>query len=73
MSIFPTNILVATDDTESAVSAVRAAAELSAKTDSGIELVYVGKEISTPAAYDDPSSRDTVAARKARELLDGVK
>jgi nucleotide-binding universal stress UspA family protein len=73
MSIFPTNILVATDGTESAVPAVRAGAELSAKTDSGIELVYVGKEISTPAAYDDPNSGDTEATRKARELLDGAK
>ena len=72
MTLFPTKILVATDGSESAAPAVRAAAEVSAKTDSEIELVYVGKDISTPAAYNDPSSKDTEAARKARELLDGV-
>src|SRR5947209_3164792 len=72
MGMFPTKILVATDGSESAAPAVRAAAELSAKTDSGIELVYVGKDISAPAAYNDPSSCDTEAAHEARELLDGV-
>lgn len=50
MGMFPTKILVATDGSESSAPAVRAAAEVSAKTDSEIELVYVGKDISTPAA-----------------------
>lgn len=72
MSMFPTKILLATDGSESAAPATRAAADLSAATGSEIELVYVGKDISTPAAYNDPSSKDTEAARKARELLDGV-
>lgn len=72
MALFPTKILVATDGSESAVPAVRAAAEVSAKTDSEIELVYVGEDISAPAAYNDPSSSDTEAAREARELLDEV-
>jgi hypothetical protein len=67
-----TKILVATEGSESVTSAIRAAAELSAKTDSGIEFIYVGKDISTPAAYDDPSSSDIEAARKSREMLDGV-
>ena len=70
MALFPTKILVATDGSESAAPAVRAAAEVSAKTDSEIELVYVGEDISAPAAYNDPSSSDTEAAREARELLD---
>ena len=72
MALFPTKILVATDGSESAAPAVRAAAEVSAKTDSEIELVYVGEDISAPAAYNDPSSSDTEAAREARELLDEV-
>jgi nucleotide-binding universal stress UspA family protein len=72
MALFPTKILVATDGSESAAPAVRAAAEVSAKTHSEIELVYVGEDISAPAAYNDPSSSDTEAAREARELLDGV-
>src|SRR5215217_4230133 len=70
MALFSTKILVATDGSESAAPAVRAAAEVSAKTDSEIELVYVGEDISAPAAYNDPSSSDTEAAREARELLD---
>lgn len=73
MGIFPTKILVATDGTESAAPAVRAAAELSAKTESGIELIYVGKDIPAPAAYDDPSSSETDTANEASELLDGIK
>jgi len=72
MALFSTKILVATDGSESAAPAVRAAAEVSAKTDSEIELVYVGEDISAPAAYNDPSSSDTEAAREARELLDDV-
>src|ERR687886_2580339 len=72
MSMFPTKILLATDGSESAAPATRAAADLSAATGSEIELVYIGKDISTPAAYNDPSSKDAEAARKARELLDGV-
>lgn len=72
MSMFPTKILLATDGSESAAPATRAAADLSVATGSEIELVYIGKDISTPAAYNDPSSKDAEAARKARELLDGV-
>ena len=70
--MFPTKILLATDGTESATPARKAAAELSAKTDSHIELVYVGEDISSPAAYNDPSDSDQQAAQNARELLDEV-
>ncbi len=73
MGMFPTKILVATDGSDSAGPAVRAAAEVSAKTDSEIELIYVGKDISAPAAYDDPSASETETANEARELLDEVK
>jgi nucleotide-binding universal stress UspA family protein len=72
MGMFPTKILVATDGSESATPATRAAADLSAKTGSEIELVYVGKGISAPAAYNDPSSKDTEAAKEAREMLEEV-
>ena len=72
MGLFPTKILVVTDGFESAAPAVRAAAEVSAKTDSEIELVYVGRDISAPTAYNDPNSSDMEAAREARELLDEV-
>ena len=71
MSMFPTNILLATDGSDSSLPALRAAADLSAKTGSGVHIIYVGKGISTPAAYNDPSSKDTDAASKARELIDG--
>jgi nucleotide-binding universal stress UspA family protein len=70
--MFPTKILLATDGSESAAPATRAAADLSTATGSEIELVYVGKDIPAPAAYNEPSSKDNEAARKARELLDGV-
>lgn len=70
MSMFPTNILLAIDGSESSLPALRAATELSEKTGSGIHVIYVGKGISTPAAYNDPGTRDTEAAGKARELID---
>jgi nucleotide-binding universal stress UspA family protein len=70
MSLFPTNVLLATDGSENSLPALRAAADLSAKTGSGIHVIYVGKGISKPANYNDPSSSDQDAAQKARELLD---
>lgn len=70
MGIFPTKILLATDGFQNSMLALRAAADLSSRTGSGIHIVYVGKDISTPAAYNDPSAKDTEAVRKARELID---
>lgn len=70
MSLFPTNVLLATDGSENSLPALRAAADLSAKTGSGIHVIYVGKGISKPANYNDPSSSDQEAAQKARDLLD---
>lgn len=69
MSLFPTKVLLATDGSENSLPALRAA-DLSAKTDSGIHLIYVGKGISKPANYNDPSSGDQQYAQKAWELLD---
>lgn len=70
MSLFPTDILLAVDGSESSMPALRAAADLSAKTGSRIRVIYVGKDIPTPAAYNDPKRKDTEAAQKARELID---
>lgn len=70
MSLFPTNILLATDGSENSLPALRAAADLSASTGSGIHVIYVGKGISKPSNYNDPSSRDQNAAQKARDLID---
>ena len=70
MSMFPTKILVAVDGSDSSDPALRAAAELSEKTGSEVNVIYVGKDVPTPAAYDEPSSSDQEAAQKAQELLD---
>lgn len=73
MSLFPTNILLATDGSESAGPARRAAADISATTGSQVHLIYVGKDVPKPANYDDPSAKDQEAIQKARDLLDGEK
>ncbi len=70
MSMFPTKILVAIDGSDSSDPALRAAAELSEKTASEVNVIYVGKDVPAPAAYDEPSSSDQEAAQKAQELLD---
>lgn len=70
MSMFPTKILVATDGSDSSDPALRAAAELSEKTSSEVKVIYVGKDVPAPAAYDEPSSSDQEAAQKAQDLLD---
>ena len=70
MSLFPTRILLATDGTEVSNPASRAAAELSAKTDSEVHLIYVGDEISDTLSHAEFDSDDQQAARRARELLD---
>ncbi|CAN5640802.1 universal stress protein [soil metagenome] len=71
MSLFPTNILLATDGSDNSLPALRAAADLSASSGSGIQVIYVGKGISKPANYNDPNSKDRDAAQKARDLIDG--
>jgi nucleotide-binding universal stress UspA family protein len=69
MSMFPTNILVAIDGSDSSDPALRAA-ELSEKTGSEVNVIYVGKDVPAPAAYNEASSSDQEAAQKAQELLD---
>jgi nucleotide-binding universal stress UspA family protein len=51
MSIFPTEILLATDGSEEATLATQAATELSKETDSEVHLVYV---LPTPAQLLGP-------------------
>ncbi|CAN5731431.1 universal stress protein [soil metagenome] len=70
MSLFPTNILLATDGSDNSLPALRAAADLSASSGSGIQVIYVGKGISKPANYNDPSSKDHDSAQEARGLID---
>ena len=70
MSMFPTNILLATDGSASAAPALRAAADLSAKTDSGVQVIYVGKGVPAPGAYNDPGQRDSDASDNAHGLLE---
>ena len=69
MSMFPTNILVAIDGSDSSDPALRAA-ELSEKTGSEVNVIYVGKDVPAPAGYNELSSSDQEAAQKAQELLD---
>lgn len=68
--MFPTKILLATDGSDSSEPALHVAAEISSRTESGVHIMYVGKDVSTPAAYNDPSSKDTDAVKKARELIE---
>ncbi|MGF1473678.1 MAG: universal stress protein [Rubrobacteraceae bacterium] len=70
MGLFPTNILLATDGSESSLPALGAAADLSASSGSRVQVIYVGKGISKPANYNDPGSKDQAAAREARGLID---
>src|SRR5215210_1894284 len=69
MSMFPTNILVAIDGSDSSDPALRAA-ELSEKIGFEVNVIYVGKDVPAPAAYNEASSSDQEAAQKAQELLD---
>jgi nucleotide-binding universal stress UspA family protein len=67
--MFPTNILVAIDGSDSSDPALRAV-ELSEKTGSEMNVIYVGKDVPAPAGYNELSSSDQEAAQKAQELLD---
>jgi len=73
MGLFPTKILLATDGSKNSLPALHAAAELSFNTGSGVHIVYVGKDISTPGAYNDPGSKETEAVRTANDIIDEQK
>jgi nucleotide-binding universal stress UspA family protein len=67
MNAFPTKILLATDGSEDAYLATRAAIDLSRKADSELYLVHVWHDVPTPYA------RSFVRAqlrREAQEVLD---
>jgi nucleotide-binding universal stress UspA family protein len=75
MSGFPTRILAATDGSEDAILALRAAADLSSRTSSELHVVYVWPGPPLPVtrhsagagiARDDPREHEM----KARELLE---
>src|SRR5215216_5503802 len=66
MSLFPTKILVAIDGSDSSDPALRAA-ERSEKTGSEVNVIYVGKDVPAPAAYNEPSSSDQEAGERIAE------
>jgi nucleotide-binding universal stress UspA family protein len=82
MSIFPTNILLATDGSEEASLAARTTVDLANKTNSEIHLVYVTIPLHEPSYYEDIyyyegiSIEDAIATewreqqRSAQKLLD---
>ena len=74
MSAFPAKILVATDGSEDAALAVRAAVDLSKETGAGLHVVHVGESLPVyppPAAGPPPSSpSSTEIQRMGRGLLD---
>jgi nucleotide-binding universal stress UspA family protein len=61
MSIFPTKILLAIDGSESATHATQAAVELSKKTDSELNVLYVGEDpYSAAFFYPDATNAEGV-------------
>ena len=69
MSIFPTNILLATDGSGEAELAAATAADLANATNSELHVVHVGELLPTVLAQTElePARLE----REARELLDG--
>src|SRR4051794_24828809 len=75
MSIFPTNILLATDGSEEAALAVRTAADIAQKTGSELHVVYIGSSLEyvgmgPPEIGDIPAPTQEQLSAEARELLD---
>ncbi len=77
MSALPTKILLATDGSEEAVSAARAAAELSASTGAELHVVHVGPRVQIVGdlgpVYLDPGQEQQAQQRldeESRKLLD---
>jgi nucleotide-binding universal stress UspA family protein len=68
MSIFPTNILLATDGSEEAKLAASTAAELAGGTDSELHVVTVGPFLPTMLATTE--EEPARLAREARRTLD---
>jgi nucleotide-binding universal stress UspA family protein len=68
MSLFPTRILLATDGSEDAERATRAAVELSEKLGSELHVVHVGELL--PTFYAQTEEEPARLRRQAQELLD---
>jgi nucleotide-binding universal stress UspA family protein len=68
MSIFPTNILLATDGSWEAELAASTAAELANSTNSELHVVYVGELVPTVLAQTEVEP--TRFEREAQQLLD---
>lgn len=74
MSIFPTKVLVATDGSEEAALASRAAVELADKTDSELHVVHVGPLVPLVFAYTevDPARLEEEARRSLDEEVEKI-
>ena len=75
MSIFPTEILLATDGSEEASLATRTAVDLAHKTDSELHVVYVGLQDYGYPIYAVPELEEVrgipeEVTKEARKLLD---
>ena len=75
MSIFPTKILLATDDSEEAALAAQTAADIADKTGSELHVVLVGLSVGyvgmgPPEIANIPAPRQEELNDEARRLLD---
>ena len=73
MSTFPTKILVATDGSEDAALAARAAVDLAAETGAELHVVHVGPSQTYPppaGGPPPPTSTDQEREKEARKILD---
>jgi nucleotide-binding universal stress UspA family protein len=75
MSIFPTKILLATDDSEEAASAAQTAADIADKTGSELHVVLVGLSVGyvgmgPPEIANIPAPRQEELNEETRRLLD---
>jgi nucleotide-binding universal stress UspA family protein len=75
MSIFPTKILLATDDSEEAALAAQTAADIADKTGSELHVVLVGLSVGyvgmgPPEIANIPAPRQEELNEEARRLLD---
>jgi nucleotide-binding universal stress UspA family protein len=68
MSIFPTNILLATDGSREAGLAATTAADLATATDSELHVIHVGELLPTVLAQTEVEPAQL--EREAREVLD---
>jgi nucleotide-binding universal stress UspA family protein len=68
MSIFPTKILLAIDGSESATHATQAAVELSKKTDSELNVLYVGEDPYS-AAFFPPDATNAEGVQQVDPAL----